>query len=138
MLNLSGDWHFFGSPYRADNGTGPTDVAASSDGGETGSGEIRMTLCQQGTEITGSLVQAIDPWTRQPPVDPEATRASITGRLYRGNDSDATLLELLRENHQGSFRAIFTGIVSKDGAEVHGHVVNSNANTGTFRMHRVL
>ena len=63
---------------------------------------------------------------------------AFTGRLYRGNDSDATLLELLRENHRGSFRAIFTDMASKDGAEVQGHVVNSNANTGTFRMHRVL
>ena len=122
MVNVSGDWRFFGQPERE---------------GVSGRGEVRMTLRQHGTDITGELVQAIDPWTEKPPQAPESTRAGVIGRLYPGSGTDATLIELMRVNHHSSFRAIFTGIVAAEGFRVHGHVVNSNANTGTFRMERI-
>ena len=67
----------------------------------------------------------LDPWTQGPPADPEATRASVIGRLYVGEAPQATLVELVRFNEHNDFRAIFIGVLSPDGQEVSGHIVNS-------------
>ncbi len=120
--NLAGTWKFYGQPVKD---------------GQVGRGAIDMTLRQHGTEVSGQLTQAIDPWTEQPPADPEATRAVVTGRLFLSDDSPIALIELVRLNERNGFKAIFTGIVSDDQTEITGHVVNNRGAHGTFVMKRV-
>ena len=119
--HITGSWDFYGKPEQD---------------GQQGSGQIRLTLTQFGTDITGHLVQVIDPWTQAPPADPEASRAAVIGRLYVGEAPQATLVELVRFNEHSDFRAIFIGVLSTDGREVSGHIVNSRGNRGSFVMHK--
>ncbi len=119
---ISGMWILYGKPEQ---------------GGQTGSGQVEVTIRQYGTDLTGHLVQKIDPWTQAPPADPESTRASIVGRLYVSETQPATMIEIVRLNEHNDFKAIFTGILSTDGLDIHGHVVNSRGNLGTIRMQKV-
>lgn len=119
---IDGTWILYGKPEQE---------------GQTGSGQVEITMRQYGTDLTGHMVQKIDPWTQAPPVDPEATRASLIGRLYVSETQPATLIEIVRLNEQNDFKAIFTGIVSPDGREINGHVVNSRGNLGSIRMEKV-
>ncbi|WP_089933390.1 hypothetical protein [Candidatus Entotheonella palauensis] len=105
--------------------------------GQTGSGQVEITIRQYGTDLTGNMVQKIDPWTQAPPADPEATRASLVGRIYVSETQPATLIEMVRFNEQNDFKAIFTGILSPDSREINGHVVNSRGNLGSIRMEKV-
>jgi hypothetical protein len=59
--------------------------------------------------MTGHIVPTIDPWTQAPPQDPEATRASVIGKVYVSERQPATLMELIRLNHHSDFKAIFYG-----------------------------
>ncbi len=119
--DVGGTWILYGKPEQD---------------GQTGSGQVEVTIRQFGTDLTGSLVQKIDPWTQAPPANPESTRASIVGRLYVSADQPATLIEIVRLNEHNDFKAIFTGIVSSDGLEIHGHVVNSRGNLGSIQMRK--
>lgn len=122
QLNMTGTWTFFGKPVQ--------------EGGTSGSGQIEVTLRQHGVDLTGEIIQTIDPWTQAPPDDPESTRASVIGKVYAAASQPATIVEMTRLNHHSAFMAIFTGIVSPDGRNVTGHVVNSRGNLGSFTMHR--
>ncbi len=122
QLNMTGVWELYGKPVQE---------------GRTGSGKIDVTLRQQGGDLTGQLIQTLDPWTQAPPEDPESTRASVIGKVYAAESQPATIVEWTRLNHHGEFRAIFTGLVSPDGQEVTGHVVNSRGNLGSFTMHKM-
>ena len=119
---IDGTWILYGKPEQE---------------GQTGSGQVEITLRQHGSDLTGSLVQTIDPWTQAPPADPEATRASIIGRLYVSETQPATLVEIVRLNEHTDFKAIFTGILSPNGQEITGHVVNSRGNLGSIRMQKI-
>ena len=105
--------------------------------GQTGSGQVEITIRQHGVDLTGDMVQRIDPWTQAPPTDPEATRASLIGRVYASASQPATLVEIVRLNTRSEFTAIFTGILSPDGREITGHVVNSRGNLGSIRMQKI-
>lgn len=118
---IGGTWILYGKPQQD---------------GQTGSGQVEVTIRQHGTELTGHMVQKIDPWTQAPPADPEATRASLIGRLYVSEHQPATLIEIVRLNDHNDFKAIFTGIVSADGREIQGHVVNSRGNLGSITMQK--
>jgi hypothetical protein len=120
--NMTGSWTFYGKPVKE---------------GQAGSGQIEVTLRQHGTDLTGQIVQTIDPWTQAPPQDPEATRASVIGKVYVSESQPATLVELVRLNHHSDFKAIFTGILSADGRDVSGQVVNSQGAFGSFTMHKI-
>jgi hypothetical protein len=120
--NLSGKWIFSGKPVKD---------------GKTGSGQIEMTIRQSGTELTGHLIQTIDPWTQASPERPEETQASLIGRLYLSDHQPVTLVELIRVNDYNDFKAIFTGIVSPHGRDITGHVVNTRGAHGSFAMHKV-
>lgn len=120
---IGGTWILYGKPQQE---------------GQTGSGQVEITICQHGTDLTGHMVQKIDPWTQAPPADPEATRASLIGRIYVSETQPATLIEMVRFNEQNDFKAIFTGIVSTDSREINGHVVNSRGNLGSIRMEKVV
>ena len=119
---IDGKWILYGKPEQD---------------GQTGSGQIEVTLRQHGLDLTGSLVQTIDPWTQAPPLDPETTQASIIGRLYVSEQQPVTLIEIVRLNEQTDFKAIFSGILSPNGQEITGHVVNSRGNLGSIRMQKV-
>ena len=118
---ITGTWDFYGKPEQD---------------GQQGRGQIRLTLTQFGDDITGHLVQVIDPWTQEPPADPEQTRATVIGRLYVGQAPQATLVEIVRFNEHNDFRAIFVGVLSANGQEVSGHIVNSRGNGGSFVMRK--
>ncbi|ETW97208.1 MAG: hypothetical protein ETSY1_23570 [Candidatus Entotheonella factor] len=119
--DIGGTWILYGKPQQE---------------GQTGSGQVEVTIRQHGTDLTGHMVQKIDPWTQAPPADPEATRASLIGRIYVSETQPATLIEIVRLNEQNDFKAIFTGIVSPDSREINGHVVNSRGNLGSIRMEK--
>jgi hypothetical protein len=105
--------------------------------GKTGKGQIDMTLHHSGTEVTGQLIQTIDPWTGAPPLQPEDSRAAIVGRLYLSEAPHATLIELVRVNERNPFTAICIGIVSADGTAISGQVVNNRGAQGSFVMQKV-
>jgi hypothetical protein len=46
-------------------------------------------------------------------------------------------VELMRLNHHSDFKAIFTGILSDDGRDVSGQMVNSQGALGAFTMHKI-
>ena len=121
--NMTGTWAFYGKPVQ--------------EGGKAGSGQIDVTLRQHGVDLTGEIIQVLDPWTQAPPEDPESTRASVIGKVYASESQPATLVELVRLNHHNDFMAIFTGILSPDGQDVTGHVVNSRGNLGSFTMRKL-
>jgi hypothetical protein len=52
-------------------------------------------------------------------------------------DQPVTLVGLIRVNDYNDFKAIFTGIVSADGQDITGHVVNTQGAHGSFAMHKV-
>jgi hypothetical protein len=120
-VDLSGRWRIEGRP-EGDSGTGK--------------GEIEISLRQHGDDLTGELIQTIDPWTGAPPADPESTRAQVIGRVYPAADDGVTLVVLHRLNIHDGFRAIFTGIVDQTATTIRGHVVNSRANTGRIVMQK--
>ena len=66
-IDLSGEWIFDGHPFDAPY-----------------AGQIRLTLKQSGTSISGDLLQLQDPFSGKPPADPEATRAEVAGELIEG------------------------------------------------------
>ncbi len=119
---ITGTWILYGKPERE---------------GQTGSGQVALTIRQHGTDLTGVLVQKIDPWTQAPPEDPEATRGAIVGRLFVSEMQPATMIEIVRLNEHNDFKAIFTGILSADAREITGHVVNSRGNLGSITMQKV-
>jgi hypothetical protein len=57
--------------------------------------------------------------------------------VYVSESQPATLVELVRLNHHSDFKAIFTGILSADGRDVSGQVVNSQGAFGSFTMHKI-
>ena len=120
--SMTGIWTFYGKPVKD---------------GQAGSGQIEVTLRQHGTDLTGQIVQTLDPWTQAPPQDPEATRASVMGKVYVSQSQPATLVELVRLNHHSDFKAIFTGILPEDRRDVSGQVVHSQGALGTFTRHKI-
>jgi hypothetical protein len=120
--NIAGTWAFYGQPIKD---------------GRTGKGQIDMSLVQNGTELAGRLVQAIDPWTEKPPENPDSTRGSIIGRMYVSEHQRATLIELVRVNDHNDLKAIFTGILSPNFREITGCFVNNHAAHGSFVMRKV-
>ena len=115
---LAGEWIFHGHPW-----------------GSPFPGQIHLCLNQNGTQLTGTLQQAISPQTGEPVANPEATKANITGELIvsaQGSD----LVVLQRTNIHDSFRAIFSGIINQDCNSIGGTFVNSNGDCGTFKMIR--
>ncbi|MCZ6872458.1 MAG: hypothetical protein O7G88_02850 [bacterium] len=55
------------------------------------------------------------------------------------SDNDcATLVELVRINDHNNLKAIFTGILDPNLAEISGVVVNNRGAQGTFVMHKVV
>jgi hypothetical protein len=120
--NMTGNRTFYGKPVKD---------------GQAGNGQIEMPLRQHGVDLTGQIVQTLDPWTQAPPHDPEATHASVIGKVYVSESQPATLVELVRLNHYSDFKAIFTGILSEDERDVSGQGVNSQGALGTFTMHKI-
>lgn len=121
--NVAGTWTFYGRPSKA---------------GKTGHGQIEMSIVQNGTDLAGRLVQVIDPWTEQPPPDPDSTRGSVFGRIYLSDNDRATLIEFVRINDHNDLKAIFTGILDSNLTEISGVVVNNRGTQGSFVMHKVV
>lgn len=99
--------------------------------------DLFLQTGQSGTELIGHLIQTIDRWTQAPPKHPEETQASLIGRIYLSDQQPVTLVELIRLNDYNDFKAIFAGIVSPDGQDITGHVVNTQGAQGSFAMHKV-
>ena len=120
--NIAGTWTFYGQPTKD---------------GQTGHGQIEMSIVQNGADLAGRLVQTIDPWTEKPRLDPDRTRGSIFGKIYLSDNDRATLIELVRINDHNDLKAIFAGIIDPNLTEISGVVVNNRGAQGSFVMQKV-
>ncbi len=116
-IDLSGEWIFDGHPFDAPY-----------------AGQIRLTLKQSGTSISGDLLQLQDPFSGKPPADPEATRAEVAGELIEDTQTGNHLVILKRLNTNEAFRAVFIGVLSQAQNSVSGTFINTVRKAGSFVM----
>ena len=116
-IDLSGEWIFDGHPFDAPY-----------------AGQIRLTLKQSGTGISGDLLQLQDPFSGKPPADPEATRAEVAGELIEDTQTGNHLVILKRLNTNDAFRAVFIGVLSQAQNSVSGTFINTVCKAGSFVM----
>ncbi len=116
-IDISGEWIFDGHPWNAPY-----------------AGKVKMHLQQSGTSISGDLIQLIDPFSGQPPADPEATRAQVVGEVIEDTQAGNHLVLLKRINQYDAFRAIFVGALNQAQNSVSGTFVNTIPGGGTFVM----
>lgn len=109
-----------------------------------GQGMHKLTLKQEGEDLSGSLEQLIyGPYPRidpgvldqLPPADSGNLKATFTGSFMK-TDAKHNLFYLHRKNHSGPFEAIFTATLSVDGQTAIGQLVNSGGMHGTMLMVR--
>ena len=116
-IDITGEWIFDGHPFDAPY-----------------AGQIRLTLQQSGTSISGELLQLQDPFSGKPPADPEATRAAVEGELIADTQTGNHLVILKRLNTNDAFRAVFTGVLSHAQDSVSGTFINTVRKAGSFVM----
>ena len=107
-IDLSGEWIFDGHPFDAPY-----------------AGQIRLTLKQSGTSISGDLLQLQDPFSGKPPADPEATRAEVAGELIEDTQTGNHLVILKRRKACDALRAGFVGGLSRARNSVSGTFINA-------------
>ncbi len=116
-IDITGEWIFDGHPFDAPY-----------------AGQIRLTLQQSGTSISGELLQLQDPFSGKPPADPEATRAAVEGELIADTQTGNHLVILKRLNTNDAFRAVFIGVLSHAQDSVSGTFINTVRKAGSFVM----
>jgi hypothetical protein len=119
-IDLSGHWVFEGDPA-----------------GTRHKGQIEIDLVQSGDEISGELIQKINPVTGLPPDDPELTRAKVDGELMYDPRNMCHLVILKRTNINTRFRAIFAGTLDENAKTINGYFVNTIPGGGAFIMRKM-
>jgi hypothetical protein len=109
-----------------------------------GQGMHKLTLKQEGEDISGSLEQLIYgpyPWVdpsvldRIVPADGGELNGSFTGSFLK-TSAKHNLFYLHRKNPSGRFEAIFSAVLSVDGQTAIGQLVNTGGMHGTMLMVR--
>lgn len=125
IVDLEGSWSWEGRPIN------DKDVSRN--------GRMEIILYQEGSTLTGDLIQINGPYG-EIPADGHVSGwgARLTGIIIPADPPEYSMVRLRRINIDNDFEAIFSGNISHDGKRIEGFFVNNQGlGGGWFVMNKI-